>query len=333
MTAPTQSNPSIARAAVVGSGYMGGGIAQVMAMAGVRVDLLDQSVDVAEKSRLRILDEVTLQEDAGYWPAGTRSKLESLISAAPSFEEAVHSADYITEAVSEDPAIKLDILRRVSEAARPDTIIASNTSALPIGLLAESVVHPERFLGVHWMNPAPLIPGVEIISTPQTDPLVAQKVIDFLLSCGKTPTRVSDSPGFVANRLQFALYKECMTMLETGVASASEIDAVVSSTFGFRLALFGPFTIGDMAGLDVCDAIYTTLEAAYGERFTSPLALRKLVDAHELGLKSGGAGVYDLTAQDIAALVKYREAAYFALSKAKGELGAPPTLTPRNLDR
>ena len=120
-------------------------------------------------------------------------------------------------------------------------------------------------------------------------------------------------------------------MLETGVASASEIDTVVSSTFGFRLALFGPFTIGDMAGLDVCDAIYTTLEAAYGERFTSPQALRKLVDAHEFGLKTGGSGVYELSAEDMAALIKYREAGYFALARTKAELGSPPPLSPRNI--
>ena len=322
---------NIKRAAVVGSGYMGGGIAQVMAMAGVHVDLLDTSVEVAEKSRLRILDEVALQEERGSWPAGTRKKLEGLLRAAPSFDEAMHAADYVTEAVSENPVIKLETLRRISEAARPQTIIGSNTSALPIASLAESVVHPERFLGVHWMNPAPLIPGIEIISTPLTDPAAEQAVIDFLISCGKTPTRVGDSPGFVANRLQFALYKECMTMLETGVASASEIDAVVSTTFGFRLALFGPFTIGDMAGLDVCDAIYTTLEAAYGERFASPPTLRKLVDAKEFGLKTGGAGVYDLSADDMAALVKYREAGYFALSELKSQLGNPPQNTPRNL--
>jgi len=314
---------NITRAAVVGAGYMGGGIAQVIATAGIRVTLADQTADLSGAARERILSEVSTQESRALVSAGTTERLRSLLVAASSLEEAVAEADYITEAVLEEVGVKMDTLRRISRAASSNAIIASNTSAIPIATLGEAVNAPERFLGVHWMNPAPFIPGVELIPTPDTSNQVLAQVEAFIRRLGKIATRVSDTPGFVANRLQFALYREAMLMREEGVATATQIDEVVSNTFGFRLALFGPFAIGDMAGLDVYDGSYRSLEQEHGLRFSSPTSLTKLVDHNDLGLKTGQ-GVYRIPPETAEQLIAYRERAYAALSELKAALGEPP---------
>lgn len=311
------------RTAVVGSGYMGGGIAQVIATSGESVILADQTAALAESARDRILASVTEQEKRRLIPAGTAERLQALIIVGASIEDAVTGADYVTEAVLEDLSIKSETLTRISNAVSASAVIASNTSAIPIHVLAKAVSAPERFLGVHWMNPAPFIPGVELIPSADTSEEVLSKVHEFIQGLGKIPTRVSDSPGFVANRLQFALYREAMLMREEGVATAAQIDEVVSNTFGFRLALFGPFVIGDMAGLDVYTGSYRSLEAAYGAKFTPPESLAALVENKNLGLKTGQ-GVYEIPASTADELVHYRERAYAALADLKASLGEPP---------
>ena len=313
------------RAAVVGSGYMGSGIAQVMAMNGVQVSLADQSAATASQARDRMLAEVAAQERRKLVPLGSAERVAEQVIAAETLDAALADAEYVTEAVFEDAAVKAETLSRISDTTEGTVVIGSNTSAIPIGQLAESVRFPERFLGVHWMNPAPFIPGIELIPTDHTDPDVLARVHTFLTMLGKRPTRVSDAPGFVANRLQFALYREAVLMLQEGLATPAEIDEVVSNTFGFRLAIFGPLTIGDMAGLDVYDASYTTLSAAYGERFASPTLLKALLEAGEVGLKAQR-GVYEIPQESASALIEYREFAYAKLSELKTALGRPPVL-------
>ena len=261
---------SISSTAVVGSGYMGGGIAQVLAIHGHAVRLGDVDEITAQRSRTRLIAQAKEFEAQGLMPAGAAETIEQNISSAATIEDAVAEADYVTEAVLEVREIKGDILRRISSAAPSDAIIGTNTSAIPIGELAESVINPERFIGVHWMNPVPFIPGVELIAGPKTAPQTLEVVEELITRLGKKPTRVADTPGFVANRLQFALYKEAVQMVEDGVATPAQIDAVVANSFGFRLSLFGPFAIGDMAGLDVYAGAFRTLEEAYGERFAAP---------------------------------------------------------------
>ncbi|HEU4667692.1 MAG TPA: 3-hydroxyacyl-CoA dehydrogenase family protein, partial [Arthrobacter sp.] len=230
---------TISTTAVVGSGYMGGGIAQVLALHGYEVMLGDVDGETAESARVRLVQQARDFEAHGLLPKGASTIIEGNLVSAASIEEAVSAADYIAEAVPEKPDLKATILRRVSAAAPLHAIIGTNTSAIPIGELAASVTGPERFLGIHWMNPAPFIPGVELIPGQETDPAVLDRAEELIRSLGKTPARVADTPGFVANRLQFALYKEAARIVEEGVATPDQIDAVVSNTFGFRLALFG----------------------------------------------------------------------------------------------
>ncbi len=313
------------RVAVIGSGYMGGGIAQVLALAGCEVALGDMDAETAVRAYDRLCTQAEAFESAGLFPVGAAAVIRALLHAADSLEKAVADADYITEAVPEVREIKSDVLARISAAARADAIIGSNTSAIPIGELARSVAGPERFLGVHWMNPAPFIPSVEIIAAELTDPAIVEPVEELLTRAGKVPARVSDSPGFVANRLQFALFREAALMVEEGLATPEQIDRVVSNAFGFRLALFGPFAIADMAGLDVYNASYASLRAEYGDRLDAPRSLADLVAGGHLGLKSGG-GYLDIDPEQREALLTYRDVAYARLSQLRAELGTAPGL-------
>lgn len=315
----------ITRIGAVGSGYMGGGIAQVLALGGAVVRLADISAEIAHRAYERLVLEAEQHERDGLFAAGSALALRERLIPADSIEDAVADADYITEAVAEDRAIKLATLARVSAAALPEAIIGSNTSAIPINELAEAVVRPQRFLGVHWMNPAPFIPAVELIATSMTSPGSIDAAEALIRSVGKVPVRVADTPGFVANRLQFALYKEAVRIVDEGLATPAEVDQVVSNAFGFRLALFGPFAIGDMAGLDIYHASYSSLAAEYGERLESPATLAAMVAEGRLGLKSGG-GFLDVDPALAADLVAYRNRAYVALSALRAELGPPPGL-------
>ena len=175
--------------------------------------------------------------------------------------------------------LKRDILGACSGAAPPEAVIVSNTSSLPINDLAEFVGRPERFCGMHWFNPPEWTPGVEVIPAKATAEETVERVVGFLRGVGKRPAVVGDGPGFVANRIQNALFLEAVRCVEEGLASPQEVDEVVRSCFGFRLPFFGPFQIADMAGLDVYESVLGLLGKmvwARGSRL--PKALRELVD-------------------------------------------------------
>jgi 3-hydroxybutyryl-CoA dehydrogenase len=237
--------------AVVGSGYMGGGIAQVLALAGHTVRISDISGEIARANLERLLVETQQFVDDGLFPADAVERVREHLSAAESIEDAVATADFIEEAVPEKLAIKHETLRRITAAARPDAVIGSNTSTILIESLAEAVTGPERFLGVHFSNPAPFIPGVELIPHPTTGDHAVEVAEAVVAATGKQSARVKDSTGFVLNRLQYALFEEATKIADEGIATPDDIDTIVRTTFGFRLPFFGPFAIADMAGLDV----------------------------------------------------------------------------------
>lgn len=313
------------RVAIVGAGYMGGGIGQVLALSGSVVTLGDVDGERAALARERLIGQAQDFEQRGLFEAGSADLLADRLVAADGIEESVAEAHYITEAVFENRDTKKTALARISAAAPATAVIGTNTSAIPIGELADVVQRPQRFLGVHWMNPAPFVPGVELIPHEGTDPSAVDLAESIVKAAGKVPARVSDSPGFVANRLQFALYKEAVLMVQEGLATPQNIDTVVSNAFGFRLALFGPFAIGDMAGLDVYASSYESLAAEYGDRLAAPDLLTKTVQRGDLGLKSGH-GFLDIDADKVEALVAYRDAAYRALSELRRKLGDAPGL-------
>ncbi|MEG9249724.1 3-hydroxyacyl-CoA dehydrogenase family protein [Arthrobacter sp. Soc17.1.1.1] len=311
------------RIAVVGSGYMGGGIAQVLALAGHTVRIADVSAEIAASNLERLLTEAEQFTADGLFPADARESIAANVSAAESIEDAVSDAEFIEEAVPERIEIKHETLRRISAAARPDAIIGSNTSTILIAALAEAVEHPERFLGVHFSNPAPFIPGVELIPHPDTDDGVIPVVEEIVASTGKETARVKDATGFVLNRLQYALFHEATQIVEEGIATADDIDTIVRTTFGFRLPVFGPFAIADMAGLDVYSFCYASLQTRWPERFATPESLKELVDAGKFGTKTG-AGYLDVPAERTAELIAYRNKAYVAIKNLMDELGPAP---------
>jgi 3-hydroxybutyryl-CoA dehydrogenase len=309
--------------AVVGSGYMGGGIAQVLALAGHTVRIADVSGEIARANLDRLLVETQQFVDDGLFPVDAVERVRDHLSAAESIEDAVATADFIEEAVPEKLAIKHETLRRITAAARPDAVIGSNTSTILIESLAEAVTGPERFLGVHFSNPAPFIPGVELIPHPTTGDHAVEVAEAVVAATGKQSARVKDSTGFVLNRLQYALFEEATKIADEGIATPDDIDTIVRTTFGFRLPFFGPFAIADMAGLDVYAFCFESLQTRWPERFATPSSLQQHVDAGELGTKSG-AGYLQVPADRTPELVAYRNRAYVAMQGLLDELGPAP---------
>ena len=308
--------------AVIGAGYMGGGIAQVFGMAGMDVVIMDADPDITARHLDRLRQEAEDFENRGLLEPGSAELVRKNLRAANSVAEAVADADFIEEAVLERPDVKGPVLRSIEEAARPDAVIGSNTSTLPIGDLAAGLTHPERFLGVHFSNPAPFIPGVELITHSGTDEGVIEAIEALIRRMDKLTARVNDKAGFVLNRLQYVLLREAVNLVEEGVATPEDIDVIVRTTFGYRLPFFGPFAIADMAGLDVYRDGFSTLQAHYGDRLAVPALLTELVESGRYGVKQGGGFV--IPAGDQSALVAYRNTAYARLGQLLQELGPAP---------
>lgn len=310
--------------AVVGAGYMGGGIAQALAQCGFAVTVCDVSPEAAAAHRERIVREAARNEEQGLFAAGSAEAVRANLTAADSIEKAVAGVDFVEEAVSEVPGVKHDVLARICTAARPDAIVGSNTSTIPVRVLVTAVTRPERFLTVHWSNPAQFIPGIELVAGEATAPEAIERVRQMLARAGRQGALVADVPGFVLNRLQYVLLKEAMAVVEEGIASADDVDTVVRSTFGFRLPFFGPFTIADMAGLDVYANGFETLEKAFGPRLAPPAMLTEAVAAGRHGTKNGHGLVRDYTPAEVEAVVAHRAEAYGRMAGLLRELGPSP---------
>jgi len=309
--------------AVIGAGYMGGGIAQVLALSGRDVLLADASPELAAAARVRLIHEAGTYAGRGIFPDDAQARVADRLTAVATLEEAVADVDFVEEAVPEILELKHETLRRISTACRPDALIGSNTSTILITTLAEAVEGPERFLGVHFSNPAPFVPGVEVIPGARTAQDAVDRVVALLAQCGKVGVPIADVTGFVLNRLQYALFGEAARLAEEGVATPEAIDLIVRTTFGFRLPFFGPFAIADIAGLDVYEFCYRSLQAAYPDRFEAPRILREKVERGQKGLKSGQ-GFLTTPTERAADLAAYRDAAYAALSELLRETGPAP---------
>lgn len=272
---------------VVGGGYMGGGIATTIASAGIPCALIDIDSETATRRVNKLIDETRHWVQLGIVGANTIDVVVENLLPARSIVCDIHDAEFVIEAVPEDPSLKKKILSTISNNVSANTTIATNTSTIPIGLLAEDVNQPERFVGCHWMNPARIIPGVEIIPWTGSKASVVQSAVELHKKVGKVPTVVTDSTGFIANRLQHILFAEAGRMVDEGVATPEVIDEVVRNSFGYRLAAFGPFEVADIAGLDVYKACLEYETFILGERFTVPEILNESVEQGKLGLKAG----------------------------------------------
>lgn len=312
---------------VVGAGYMGGGIAQSLALAGMNVTVVDMDEETTKRQFARLLDEAQQFEDQGLYEPGSVETIKKNLVCGTTIEQAVADVDFVEEAVFEKPEIKMPVLEKICANARPDTIIGTNTSTIPVHVLVPAVTHPERFLTVHFSNPAPFIPGVELVAGEATSADAIAAVKDVLARAGRQGAQVADTPGMVLNRLQYALLKEATSCVEEGVATPEDVDTIVRTTFGFRLGFFGPFAIADQAGLDVYANCFRTFEEAYGPRLATPKLLTDAVDAGRYGVKNGHGITGDFDDETKAELIAYRNKAYARMSQLLAELGPAPAGT------
>jgi 3-hydroxybutyryl-CoA dehydrogenase len=307
--------------AVIGAGRMGLGIAESFVVAGLDVIFAEASPERAQASPARLKERLQAHADAGLVEPDAVERA-TRVKAADDIAGAVREADLIIECVTEDVGIKETVLRACDQACPDDAILASNTSSLDIEVLARFVERPARFLGMHWFNPPEWTPGVEVVLGSQTDKAVVDRVVSLLRVIGKQPSVVSGGVGFIANRLQMAMFCEAARCVDEGLASPRDIDEVVRSCFGFRLPFFGPFQIADMAGLDVYEAVIEQHEQGLGQRFQVPEAVRRLVREGRCGTAAGG-GFYDYEPGASERLLVERDRLYAALSELLGRQPPP----------
>lgn len=270
------------RVGVVGGGRMGSGIAHAFLLAGSHVTVVEADEDAASRAGARIAQ--SLRRSSERDPASPAAA--SVVTALTLTTDAAGLAEcgLVIEAVPEDRALKEAALARVEAVIATEAVIASNTSSIPIGVLAAALRRPRRFLGLHFFNPVPSSALVEIVIGAESDPSLADRARSWVSALGKTPIVVADAPGFASSRLGVALALEAIRMLESGVASAEDIDRAME--LGYRHPV-GPLRTTDLVGLDVRLGIAEELEAGLGERFAPPELLRRMVADGLLGRKSG----------------------------------------------
>lgn len=319
MADATSTAAAIKRIVVAGAGTMGYSMAQIFARYGYDVTVYDLAEAALENARVRIAQGTdNLVADGRLSRAEGDALLERISYTADT--ACFATCDLMVESIVENLEIKHTFYAEASAIARPDAIIATNTSGLSINALAKAVVNPERFCGMHWFNPSNIVPLIEIVRGDATTDATAETVRAVALAVGKKPVVVQqDVPGFVANRLQFAVLREALHLVETGVVDARGVDDVMRYGLGLRYACLGPLEVADFGGLDTFHHIASYLNADLcNDTEPSPL-LTKHFEAGELGVKTGR-GFYDYAdGRDVEA-TRARDEAYLAVADALHEL-------------
>ena len=291
------SAKDIRNVAVVGSGLMGHSIAQEYAVAGCRVSLNDVSQERLDDARGRIRQNLEMLGRSDEWDG-----VASRITFTDDLRTAVEDADLVVEAITEDLEVKRALFTELESICREDTILASNTSTFMPSQLAEATKNPGRVLVTHYFNPPHVVPLVEVVGGRETSPETIETVRDLLVSQGKKPVVLgTEALGFIANRLQAALLRECFALVENGVAQPEDIDTVVTSSLGRRLGVAGPFEVFDAAGADVWQAIFEGLSHDIESSTEVPPGIARMVERGDFGLKTGR-GVYEWTPESSAEL-------------------------------
>lgn len=305
----------IKKIVVAGAGTMGASMAQIFARYGYEVTLYNHRQKTLDKATGKISDNVkTLVETK----ALTDAEAESL-RAALSYTvdlNCFQDCDLVVENLTEVLAVKEAFYTQISELVRPDTIVATNTSGLSINKLGASVKDPSRFLGMHWFNPPHLVPLIEIIKGDTTTDEAAQTIYDLSLSVGKKPVIVQkDVPGFAGNRLQFAVLREALDMVEKGIISPEGIDDVMKYGLGFRYACLGPLEVADFGGLDTFYHISEYLMKDLCDSKEPPALLKEHFENQEFGVKNEK-GFYDYSDGKAAEATQKRDEAFLKLFHA-----------------
>jgi len=270
--------------AVLGAGTMGHGIAQVAARSGFVVKLFDVDAAALQRGLVKAAEGLEKAVQKGKLAADQLDAAKARLTGATSLADACANADIVVEAAPEDLALKKRLFTEISAVARPDAILGTNTSSLPVSEIAAAASRPERVVGLHFFNPPAVMQLLEVVTGERTAPLALAAARAFGARLGKEVVVVRDSPGFATSRLGVAIALEAMRMLEEGVASAEEIDRAMELGYGHPM---GPLRLTDHVGLDVRLHIAEHLRHELGERFAPPQVLRRMVRAGKLGRKSG----------------------------------------------
>jgi 5-formyl-3-hydroxy-2-methylpyridine 4-carboxylate dehydrogenase len=293
----------IQRIAIIGMGTMGPGMAARLTRGGLDVTAHDVAPAAIERAQKMLGVAQTVLDALGIAvPAGGAGTVRFTADIA----DAVSSADLVIENVPENIAIKAEVYRAIDRLISSDTIVASDTSGIPITSLQAHISNPARMVGMHWSNPPHIIPMIEVIGGEQTAPETVQTIRELIVSIGLLPVVVKkDVPGFVENRVLYALLREVVDLVERGVIDPEDIDTCVSWGVGYKLAVIGPMALLDMAGLDIYNSVSTFLNADLSDRKdVAPMIGSKIANG-TLGIKSGN-GIYAYTPEKIVELQRER---------------------------
>ena len=300
---------------VVGAGTMGAGVAEIFAQFGYTVILYNRSQEGMERAVARLqskvaVDTAPIEKETD----GTGAKIYTTHDLT-----ALGQVDLISESIAEDLEVKRDIFRKLDEICDTNTLFTTNTSGLSVSQIATAVSHPKRFAGVHFFNPPEIVPAVEVIKGAETSDGTCEILTNLLKQMQKQPILVQrDVPGFVASRLQFAVVREALHLVEEGIASPADIDAVMKHGLGLRWALLGPLEIADLGGLDIFNTVGSYVAASLSNATDSPKVLQDLVAAGKLGAKTGS-GFYDYPPGKANALIAERDEKLLEILRLKSE--------------
>ena len=287
------STPSVST--VIGSGTMGPGIAATLARRGSRVRLNDVNKEVldAAEGAYALAEKVLDRLDTPVTPGG-----------ATSFEldlpTALADTELVIEAVPEKLELKQQVLAQVEDVVGDNVVIATNTSGIPITKLADGMRHPERLIGMHWSNPPHLIPMIEVVRGDETSDDVQDRLVGIVEGFGYEAVIEREVPGFVENRVLYAIMRECLAMLEEGIATQEDIDTCVKWGIGYKLSVVGPMRLLDMAGLDIYESVAGYLNKDLSDTQGVPAVVTERTRAGNLGMKTGS-GMYEYGEGDVAA--------------------------------
>lgn len=289
--------------AVIGSGTMGNGIAHAFAQNGFEVSLVDVSAEALMKARATIEKNLDRQLAKGTITEAIKNLALANISTFTNLKDGVQNTELVVEAATENTELKVNIFKELDNACGPDTILASNTSSISITKIAAATRRPEKVIGMHFMNPVPVMKLVEVIRGYATSAEVTSMIMELSRMIGKIPVEVNDYPGFVANRILMPMINEAVYTLYEGVAGVEEIDTVMKLGMAHPM---GPLQLADFIGLDVCLSILNVLYAGFGNPKYAPCPLLvNMVQANHKGVKSGS-GFYTYSANSKELVVSER---------------------------
>lgn len=302
---------------VAGAGTMGYSMAQIFARYGYQTtvyDIAQEPLDAVREHIAQLSDNLVANDSL---TSEERAQLLARISYTTN-TDCFASCDMVVESIVENLEVKRGFYRQISPIVRPDAIVATNTSGLSINKNAEAVANPERFIGMHWFNPSNIIPLIEIIRGDATTDATAQTAREVALSCHKKPVTVNkDVPGFAANRIQFAVLREALHMVEEGIIDKQGVDDVMRYGLGLRYACLGPLAIADFGGLDTFYHIASYLNRDLCSDAEPSQLLKELYESGSYGVKSGK-GFYSYEGDQALEATQQRDAAYLSVARALG---------------